>query len=58
MVSFFRALDACGSCVVGKLESGELSAELFVCCRLGFYVCLLCGCFPPSPLEQISASPS
>lgn len=56
--------------VVGKLEGGEPSAgewlflrcsvntaELFVCFRLGFYVCFV-GVFPPNPLEQISASPS
>lgn len=60
-MSFCGALDAHGSHVVGKLEGGEPSAELFVCCRLGFYLCLLCGCSPhprPRPFEQISASPS
>jgi len=72
MVAFCRApLDARGQPVVGKLEGGEPStenwlflrcsvdtAELFICCRLAFYVCFVGVVPPPNPLEQISASPS
>lgn len=71
VVSFCRTpLGVHGQSVVGKLEGGEPcarewlflkcsvdTAELFVCCKLRFCVCFV-GVVPPSPLEQISTSPS